>query len=415
MAGIQTLTIALTGRAISLVAAPSATLSFDLCGRPVGLNWDDYYFARGLDGRYVEKKWLSNGSRARHIRVLPQEEALVIRQRLCGILETCLQQIPALQGAGNLQMLVRGQKVQGSGTRATHLLKSLLAYNSKSLGDDESAFHNIYHPIGILPPDQYLSLVIQVAEGCSWNRCAFCHFYRDRAARVRSEEEIRSHIGQVKQYFGASLPRRCSIFLGDANAMDAPADLLVRTCEELARVFPEQARPQEDGIGGIYCFGEVRRILQWTPEELKELNRAGMRRIYIGVETGDDSLRKWAHKPGTADDVRQAVQRLKAAGLSVGLVTLLGLGGRENGDVHTEATSALLTGLPLDPRDMIYFSPLQAERESDYVRKMAQEGWTACTDEEQRRQMSAIIEKSRVSFEGRMPIAALYDIREFVY
>ncbi len=413
MSPIQNLTIGLTGRAISLVAAPRATLSFDLCGRPIGINWDDLYFVRGLDGRFVEKKWLPEGGRARRIRLLAEEEALLVRQRLCGVLEKCLDQVPRLQETGNLQMLVQGQKVQGSDTRTIHLLNSLLAYNIKSLTEDEIMFKTVYRPIGILPPDQYLSLVIQVTEGCSWNRCAFCHFYRDRPARVRTEAEIRSHISEVKNYFGASLPRRCSIFLGDANAMDAPADLLLRTCEELARVFPEQARPQKDGIGGIYCFGEARRILQWSPEDLRDLGRAGMRRIYIGLETGDDALRRWAHKPGTADDARRAVERVKAAGMSVGLVSLLGLGGRKNGDAHTGATSDLLNSLPLDERDILYFSPIQTE--PDYDRKMAQEGWTACTDEEKRRQMEAIIEKAKVSFDGRMPVTALYDIREFVY
>jgi len=36
-------------------------------------------------------------------------------------------------------------------------------------------------PVGILPPDQYMAVVLQAAEGCAFNTCTFCDFYRDRS------------------------------------------------------------------------------------------------------------------------------------------------------------------------------------------------------------------------------------------
>ena len=43
-----------TRSALSLVAEPGGTFIFDLCGRPVGVYRGGYYYARGLDGRWVE-------------------------------------------------------------------------------------------------------------------------------------------------------------------------------------------------------------------------------------------------------------------------------------------------------------------------------------------------------------------------
>jgi radical SAM superfamily enzyme YgiQ (UPF0313 family) len=41
---------------------------------------------------------------------------------------------------------------------------------------DTAHYHRVYQPIGILPPDHYLALVLQPTEGCSFNTCTFCTF-----------------------------------------------------------------------------------------------------------------------------------------------------------------------------------------------------------------------------------------------
>ena len=44
-----------------------------------------------------------------------------------------------------------------------------------------------------------------------------------------------------------------------------------------------------------------------TADEWAELAARGLRRVYIGMETGDDGLLRWLRKPGTAADVIDAV------------------------------------------------------------------------------------------------------------
>ena len=54
--------------------------------------------------------------------------------------------------------------------------------------------------IPILPPDQYLALVVQATEGCSWNKCTFCAFYKDRPFHIKHEAELRSQSQGLATY-----------------------------------------------------------------------------------------------------------------------------------------------------------------------------------------------------------------------
>ncbi len=46
--------------------------------------------------------------------------------------------------------------------------------------ESEKKFYKIYSDISILPPDQYLSIYLQLTEGCNYGKCIFCDFYRKK-------------------------------------------------------------------------------------------------------------------------------------------------------------------------------------------------------------------------------------------
>ena len=97
-----------------------------------------------------------------------------------------------------------------------------------ALDEDAARFRSIYTPVAILPPDQYLAVVVQATEGCSWNRCTFCDFYRQQPFRIKGDGEFRSHVGDVVSFFGTAIGLRRSIFLADANALVIAQDRLLR-------------------------------------------------------------------------------------------------------------------------------------------------------------------------------------------
>ena len=78
---------------------------------------------------------------------------------------------------------------------AMQWLDAVVQWDFASLEQDARRYHRIYKPVSILPPDQYLSVVLQATEGCSYNECSFCTFYRDRKFRIKEVAEFSTHIG----------------------------------------------------------------------------------------------------------------------------------------------------------------------------------------------------------------------------
>lgn len=401
-APFESITWGETAGSTSLILSPRATMGFDRAGRPTGLYENGLYTARGLDGRCLEKKWIWEPGRPdarRHIRALSLQEQQGLRTRIDRLLDDARN---AAATGTPLRRYVRGQEQPARTEELSQKIDSLKCFLKAGWEEEPRRFAEIWNPIGILPPDQYLSLVIQVAEGCAWNQCTFCDFYAARPFRIRSREEIDRHTDAAVNFFGAGLEGRCAIFLGDANALQAPPALLIPLAESLAARFPRLARPQTDGVGGLYAFAEAARTAAWSPSELGALAAAGFRRAYLGIETGDDALRRRLRKPGPAKDALRAMEKLKSAGIHLGVIVLLGAGGRDFAAAHARETADLLARAPLGPGDFVYFSPL-VENDAPAFPPLTENEKT-----DQRRWI-----EDRVPSRGER--RALYDIREFLY
>ena len=170
----------------------------------------------------------------------------------------------------------------------------MLAFGPDQLAADGERFQSLYKPVSILPPDQYLALVLQATEGCSWNRCTFCGLYRDRTFRIHSPESFRAHCAGVRDFYGEGLSLRRGIFLADANALVMPQARLRQIFEIAQEIFalPEGPRP-------VYSFVSAFDVARKSPEEWADLHALGLTRAYIGLETGDDDLLRFLNKPGS--------------------------------------------------------------------------------------------------------------------
>ena len=289
-----------------------------------------------------------------------------------------------------------------------HLLERILTFDEARSREDAKRYAQVYKPIGILPPDQYLSVVVQITEGCSFNTCTFCTFFRDRPFRIKRPDEVREHIRAIRAYLGEGLYLRKRVFLGDANALVVPMSRLIPLVEEVRRGLPEPA------FAELYAFldgfsGEKKR-----PEDYAALRERGLRRVYIGLESGDPGLLRFLRKPGTPEDALRAVQAMKAGGLAVGVIVLLGAGGHRFAQAHVQHTVELVRAMDLGPEDILYFSELVVTPDMPYAREAVREGIRPLTPEEQQAQMQAILSGLSYPRHAR-PRISKYDIREFVY
>ena len=121
-------------------------------------------------------------------------------------------------------------------------------------------------------------------------------------------------------------------------------------------------------MGGIYAFLDGFSGEKKSVDDYKKLKNLGMKRIYIGLESGNEDLLKFLRKPGNPSDALQAVRSIKAGGVSVGIILLLGAGGKKYGKKHIQDSIHLINQMQLDADDLIYFSELIESEGMEYSR-----------------------------------------------
>jgi radical SAM superfamily enzyme YgiQ (UPF0313 family) len=251
-----------------------------------------------------------------------------------------------------------------------------------------------------------MSVVLQATSGCSFGTCTFCGLYHE-AYRVKTPAEFSRHIAAVRRYLGQSLSLRGqSAFLGAANALAVPMTRLVELLTVLRDAFADAPRPVYAFVDGF--TGALKEV-----EAYRQLARLGLKRVYIGLESGHDPLLAFVRKPGTSGQAVETVRAIKAAGVSVGIIVMVGLGGHRFSAGHIADTSATVNAMHLGRDDLIYFSDLVEVPGTVYPEMAREADVRPLSLGDRIAQLRAI--QSALAFPGERPKVARYDIREFVY
>jgi radical SAM superfamily enzyme YgiQ (UPF0313 family) len=213
----------------------------------------------------------------------------------------------------------------------------------------------------------------------------------------------------VKAFLGEGLSLRRTIFLGDANALVVPMSKLVPLIKIVHQEFDVAS------LGGIFAFLDGFSGEKKTANDYARLRALGLQRVYIGMESGHDPLLRFLKKPGEIADVIAAVNAMKAGGLSVGVIVLLGAGGHSFAEGHMRDTIQAINAMHLDMDDLIYYSELIEHEGLEYTRDAFQAHLRPLTHEERVAQGEAITQGLKFSLERGTPHISRYDIREFVY
>lgn len=299
-----------------------------------------------------------------------------------------------------------------TGREHQQALNCIGAWTPLAYEKDMRKFGDVYRPISILPPDQYLSVVVQATEGCSWNKCTFCDFYAGQTFRIRPKEELCEHIRGVREFFGDGIRLRRSVFLGDGNALSAPWPAVVDMFRAVQAGFPEsEAGPSWQNT---YAFVDTWGGRRLTVAQIKELRDLGLRRVYLGLETGHDALLATVNKPGSAALAVDVIDRFKQAGVSVGIIVMLGIGGQAFAQDHVWDTVKVLNDMPLGAGDLIYFSPLVVSSHLSYAKDMWAANIKPLTNEDMVAQYEHMV-AGIGSGNPDGPKIATYNIKRFVY
>ena len=116
------------------------------------------------------------------------------------------------------------------------------------------------------PPSEAKSLILQVSNGCSYNKCTFCEMYvsSQKKFKPKAIAEIEKEVKAV----AAQIPGMTRFFLADGDAMTLSFRRLKEILECINKHFPNRERVT------AYCL--PRNIKKKTVEELVELKELGL-------------------------------------------------------------------------------------------------------------------------------------------
>ena len=183
------------------------------------------------------------------------------------------------------------------------------------------------------PPSEASSLIVQVTVGCTHNGCTFCEMYKAKQFRVKLFEEILADMQKARRTY-RHVER---IFFADGDVLCMETDELLRLLDTAHEIFPECTR--------VGAYSRPTQILQKSEEELLRLTKAGLGIVYIGAESGSDTVLRRVNKGESAEQTIEAVRKAKCVGIKTSVTFILGLGGKELMEEHAIKTGDAISAM----------------------------------------------------------------------
>ena len=224
----------------------------------------------------------------------------------------------------------------------------------------------------IRPPNEARSLLLRLTRNCPWNQCLFCPVYKNRKFSLRTVDEIKQDIQSAKQI--ANDIKSISWKLGHSGTVNdavistifnqpgtsnnyksiaawlyyqtdacflQDADNLIMKTKDLVDVLTF-LKEQFPDIKRITTYSRSRTVIRKSVEALKQIRKAGLDRVHIGLETGYDRLLKLMKKGVSGEQHIEAGKKLVQAGMEVSEYVMPGLGGQEMWREHAIETARVL-------------------------------------------------------------------------
>ena len=188
------------------------------------------------------------------------------------------------------------------------------------------------------PPSETNSLLVQATIGCPHNRCTFCMVYKNGPKfRIRSVDEIKQDLLWAKQHQGEFVR---TVFFPAGNTIIMKTQDLVEILRYTRELFPQVER--------ITVYGSAQYIVRKGLADLKKISDAGLSRIHVGLESGDDEILQQVKKGSTAAVQIEAGRLIKKADIELSEYVVLGLGGKKHSHKHISGTVDVLNKIDPD-------------------------------------------------------------------
>lgn len=273
----------------------------------------------------------------------------------------------------------------------------------------------------IRPPSEAESLLLQVTNGCTWNKCKFCQLYRHTKFKAYSADSIKADIdnmvyqaqiveryrsgdgawdieGLNKELMSCSTDdeRQCfymmanwligggeNVFLQDGNTTALSSGRLTDVLVYLKQAFPSIKR--------ITSYGRAENLSKVSAEEFAELKAAGLDRIHSGFESGSDAVLKKINKGVTQQQEITAGKNVKAGGIELSVYFMPGIGGKELTEDNALGTAHVIN--EIDP-DFIRIRTAAVKPGTGLYEDFQNGEFTLCSDDEKLMELRTVIERA---------------------
>ena len=254
----------------------------------------------------------------------------------------------------------------------------IIAAGNNSFRESVDKISKMSFAMGVYrPPSEggSASLLLRITENCPWNKCAFCEMYKGQPFGYRKVEDIKADIDTVKtisneiktvsQKTGKDgrinrdvLRSLLSVdpflnenycfvtvfnwlYSGGKTAFLQDADSMIMRPHEFIDVL-KHLRGTLKTLTRVTSYTRSKTLSQRKPEDLKAIREAGLDRLHVGLETGDDELLKIIRKGVTGSEQIEGGKKAMAAGFQLSEYWMPDLGGRERWQQHAENTARVL-------------------------------------------------------------------------
>ncbi|MEP6818081.1 MAG: radical SAM protein [bacterium] len=179
---------------------------------------------------------------------------------------------------------------------------------------------------------RYSSMSVQYSRGCPFN-CEFCDIIEiyGRVPRTKSNQQMLAEFDALLH-----LGWRGTVFIVDDN--------FIGNKKNVRRLLPELTEWQERHGHPFSLLTEASINLADDEELLREMQRAGFRRVFLGIETPVEESLKEAQKSQNRGNLLESVKKIQSYGM--------------------EVMAGFIVGFDNDPEDIF-------ERQIDFIRASA--------------------------------------------
>jgi len=279
----------------------------------------------------------------------------------------------------------------------------------------------------IRPPSEAASFLLRITRNCPWNQCLFCPVYKNKKFSLRSVDEIKrdietardivedikaiswrlgnsselnsqviSHIFNSRRFSNSYRSIAMWLYYGTGACFLQDADNLLMKTKDLVEVlnflrekFPEIIR--------VTTYSRSRTIVNKSVDSLKEIRKAGLNRIHVGMESGYDPVLKLVKKGVTAAQHVEAGRKVLDAGMELSEYVMPGLGGQEMWKEHAIETAKTLN--KINPK-FIRLRSLRIPDRAPLVKKLSSGEFKMQTDD-------MLVEEIRLFIEGLEGITSM--------